>query len=145
MKSIITLVVAIIMVTMASVANAQDKVYKEGSAWHISFIKVRTGMDDAYIKSLKTTWKSVQDEAVKQGLVLSYKILSGMATTPSDWDMMLMVEYKNLAAMEGSDDKWDAILKKVVGGEEAMKTLNENRVSMREIFGEKVLREVIYK
>jgi hypothetical protein len=133
------------MFALANAGFAQDKVYKDGSVWEVSFIRLKSGMEDDYIKSLKTTWKAMQDEGVKAGLILSYKILAGSASSPSDWDMMLMIEYKNLASMEGNEDKWDAISKKVIGGQEAMKTLMENRVNMREIYGQKLLREVVYK
>jgi len=58
---------------------------------------------------------------------------------------MLMVEFKDLASMEGKDDKWDAIYKKVIGDETTEKQLRESRVSQRTIYGETLLREVIYK
>jgi hypothetical protein len=125
--------------------SAQDKGYKEGSVWNVSFVKTNAGMEDEYLKNLKTTWKSVMEEAVKQNLILSYKILSGSSANPQDYDIMLMVEYKNLASMEGTDDKWDAIFKKVVGNEEAMNKLMSSRVSQRTIFGDKLFREIIYK
>lgn len=124
---------------------AQDKSYKDGSVWQVGFIKLSANMEVDYLNTLKNNWKATHDEAVKQGLILSYKILQGSAANPDDWDIMLMTEFKNLSAMEGSEDKWDAISKKVIGGEEAMKKLNESRVSMRTIYGGKILREVIYK
>jgi hypothetical protein len=102
-------------------------------------------MTDEYLDNLKNNWKATHDEAMKQGLIVSYKILQGVASNPDDWDIMLMTEYKSLAAMEGQEDKWEAISKKVIGGEEAMKKLNESRVSMRTIYGGKLLREVVYK
>src|SRR6185436_16921661 len=126
-------------------ASAQMKVYKDGSPWEITFIKVKANMGDEYLKSLKGNWKTMHDEAIKQGLIVSYKILQGQASSPDDWDIMLMVEYKNLAAMEGQDDKWEALMNSVLGGEQAMKTLNQSRVDMREIYGSKVVREVVYK
>jgi len=55
----------------------------------VSFIKTNANMSEDYIKSLKTTWKAVHDEAIKQGLILSYKILVGTAANPEDWDIML--------------------------------------------------------
>lgn len=85
------------------------------------------------------------DEAKTQGLILSYKILSGISANPDDWDILLMVEYKNLAAMEGNEEKWDAIQAKVVGNEDAQGKLRDNRVKMRMIYGGKLLREVVYK
>lgn len=89
--------------------------------------------------------KGVMDEAKTQGLILSYKILSGTSANPDDWDILLMVEYKNLAAMEGNEEKWDAIQAKVVGNEDAQGKLRDNRVKMRMIYGGKLLREVVYK
>jgi len=86
----------------------------------------------------------VHDEAIKQGLILSYKILEGTAANPEDWNIMLLAEYKNLASMAGTEDKWDAIEKKVVGNDDAQKKLNETRVNMRTIYGGKMLREVIF-
>ncbi len=102
-------------------------------------------MDVEYINSLKTTWKAVQDEGIKQGLILSYKIFEGNASNPEDWQIMLMVEYKNLASMDGNEDKWEAISKKVVGSEEDQKKLREIRVNMRTMYGTKLLRDVVYK
>jgi hypothetical protein len=108
-------------------------------------VQVKNGMGVDYINSLKTTWRAVQEEGIKQGLILSYKILEGNASNPDDWQIMLMVEYKNLASMEGNDDKWDAIQKKVVGNEEDQKKLRELRVNMRTMYGTKLMREVVYK
>ena len=124
---------------------AQERVYKDGSVWNVSFVKTNYGMSNDYIANLKTTWKAVHDEALTQGLILSYKILNGSSANPEDWNILLLVEYKNLASLEGQDDKWDAIYKKVIGDEATMKQLRESRVSMRTIYGEKLLREVVYK
>jgi hypothetical protein len=41
-------------------------------------------MSTEYINSLKANWKLTHDEAVKQGLILSYKILAGDASNPDD-------------------------------------------------------------
>jgi hypothetical protein len=145
MKTRILLLIVLLVITFSASSFAQDRTYKDGSAWTVSFVQVKNGMGRDYINSLKTTWKVVQDEAVKQGLILSYKILEGTASNPDDWQIMLMVEYKNLASMEGNEDKWDAIQTKVVGNEEDQKKLREIRVNMRSMYGTKLLREVVYK
>jgi hypothetical protein len=145
MKARILLLIAMFVITVSANSFAQDRTYKNGSAWAVSFVQVKNGMGRDYLNSLKTTWKAVQDEAVKQGLILSYKILEGSASNPDDWQIMLMVEYKSLASMEGNEDKWDAIQSKVVGNEEDQKKLRELRVNMRTMYGSKMMREVIYK
>ena len=147
MKSlkITSLLIVLSIALCSTITNAQTKSYKDGTVWQVSFIKLKPNMGIDYLNSLKGNWKASHDEAQKQGLILSYKILDGTASNPDDWDIMLMVEYKNLASMEGTDDKWDAIMKSTMGGEEAMRNVNQSRVNIREIYGSKVLREVIYK
>ena len=141
------ILVLIFALTMVLTVNsfAQERTFKNGSAWTVAFVQVKNGMGVDYINSLKTTWRAVQEEGIKQGLILSYKILEGNASNPDDWQIMLMVEYKNLASMDGNDDKWDAIQKKVVGNEEDQKKLRELRVNMRTMYGAKLMREVVYK
>jgi len=145
MKTVITLFLLAFALTVNSTLSAQDRSYKDGSVWQVGFIKVSANMNVEYLNNLKNNWKATHDEAVKEGLIVSYKILQGTAANPDDWDIMLMTEFKSLSAMEGSDDKWEAISKKIIGGEDAMKKLNESRVSMRTIYGGKLLKEVVFK
>lgn len=145
MKTKITLLIIVLTVALNAGSFAQEKTFTKGSVWTVSFVKVNSGMGVAYLNSLKTSWKAVQDEAVKQGLILSYKIFDGTAANPEDWDIMLMVEFKNLAAMEGQESKWEAIQAKVVGNDDAQAKLRDMRTSQRTMFGQKLVREVVYK
>jgi hypothetical protein len=135
----------VIAITVTEGSMAQTRNYTVGSAWQVSLIKTETGQDVAYLNSLKSTWKSVMEEAKTQGLILSYKMLAGNAANPEDWNVLLMIEYKNLAAMEGNEDKWEAIQARVVGNEDAQNKLRDSRVKMRTIFGGKLVREIVYK
>ncbi len=123
---------------------AQDRSYKDGSVWAMSFIRVFPGQDETYLNSLKSSWIAVHDEAVKQGLILSYRILEGNASTPEDWNLILMVEYKNLASLEGNDEKWDAIQNKISSADDRKK-LMDSRVSVRSMYGNRLMREIVYK
>lgn len=145
MKTRILSLIVLLVIAFSADSFAQERTYTAGSTWAVSFVQVKNGMGRDYLNSLKTTWKAVQDEGVKQGLILSYKILEGNASNPDDWQIMLMIEYKNMAAMEGNEDKWEAISKKVVGSEEDQKKLREARVNMRSMYGTKLMREVVYK
>lgn len=146
MKTKICVAVATIaMILFAGTVQAQTKPYTNGSVWDVTFIQIKPGMGDDYVASLKTTWKAMHEEGIKQGLILSYKILWGASANPDDWEMMLMEEYKSMAAMESAEDKWEAISKTVVGGDDAMKTLMQSRTPMREIYGSKMMREIHFK
>jgi hypothetical protein len=105
MKTVIPFLALIFTLSFGLTLSAQDKSYKDGSVWQVGFIKVGANMNVEYLNNLKNNWKATHDEAVKQGLIVSYKILQGAAANPEDWDIMLMTEFKNLAAMEGTGKK----------------------------------------
>lgn len=143
-QAVLTLIVTLLALgTQASIA--QDKPYREGTVWSVSFIKVKPGMLDAYLRDLATARNKVMDEAKKQGLIVSEKTLSGDAAGRDDWDLMLMVEYKNWAALDGLQDKFDAVALKMVGSEEKRMQLGIKRNDLREVLGGKTLQEIIFK
>lgn len=144
-KNFFGLAMVLVILFSGNVLRAQSNDYKDGSVWDMTLVKTKTGMGDDYIKSLRSTLKVMYDEAVKQGLILSYKVLQGPSANRDDFDMMLMTEYKNMAATEGQDEKWKAIRDKVIGGEPQEKKLMTDRVEVREIMGSKMMREVIFK
>jgi hypothetical protein len=119
--------------------------YTEASVWEITTIRVKPGMDDDYLKSLGQTLKKMYEEAKKQGVIVSYKVLTSEAATKDDWNVMLMVELKNHAAMDGMDAKFRAIEAKIVGNEDAQRTLSTKRLEIREILGAKIAQEIILK
>ena len=128
--------------------KAQDSApYTEGSIWYMSFIKVKPGLEDDYLKSLKTSWQALADEGKKADYILSSKILYGEAANPQDFQLILMLELKNMAALDDLRAKEDAALQKVFGSnfEQASKDLAAKRVEMREIYGSKILREITLK
>ena len=129
--------------TQASVA--QNKPYKEGTVWTVTFVKVKPGMFDVYMRDLSVQRKKLMDEAKKQGLIVSERMPSGFAAGREDWDLMLMVEYKNWAAFDGLSDKFDALALKVVGSEEKQVQTMVKRTEVREIVGQKTLQELTFK
>jgi hypothetical protein len=147
MKSkLILLALAAVLAAGNVVVKAQTsgKPYKDGSMWSLTMVRTSFGMDNDYMTSLKNTLKKIHDEAVKQGLIISYKILVGSRANEEDWNVLIMEEFKNMAMMEGQDAKWDAIRDKVLGGVDAEKKLMKERIEIREVVGEKFMREVIF-
>jgi hypothetical protein len=77
------------------------------------------------------------------GVTLSYKVITTEAHSPTDWDLMLMVEYKDLASLEANQDKADALLQKMFGGDEKVMQGYKDRSEIREVIGTRVAREMI--
>ena len=103
------------------------------------------GMSDDYLKALAKIFKSTNDEAKRQGIITDYKILAGDAATQQDYDILLMVEYPNMAALDGLRDKTDPIGAKMVGTEDQQRQLAVKRLEIRDIMGDKTMREITLK
>jgi len=144
-QTVLSLTVGILVALSTQASIAQDKPYREGTIWSVSFIKVKPGMFDVYMRDLAVARKKIMDQAKKQGLVVSEKMLSGSASGRDDWDLMLMVEYKNWAAFDGLSDKFDAIALNAIGSEEKQVQLSVKRAEIREILGVKTMQEIIFK
>jgi len=108
-------------------------------------VKTKAGMGDDYLKALAKIFKSTNDEAKKEGIITDYKILIGDAATQQDYDMLLMVEYPNMAALDGLRDKTDPIDAKMVGSQDQQRQLAVKRLEIREIMGDKLMREITLK
>ena len=122
-----------------------DAPYTEGPVWTISMIKTKAGMADDYLKNLAQIYKAVNDEAKKQGIIMDYKILLGNDSTPQDFDILIMQEFKNMAAFDGLREKTDPIARKLIGTQDVQRQGAVKRMELREIMGNKLMREITLK
>ena len=122
-----------------------DAPYTEGPVWTITMVKTKPGMADDYLKNLAQIYKATNDEAKKQGIIMDYKILLGADSTPQDFDILLMQEFKNMAAFDGLREKTDPIARKLIGTEDVQRQGAVKRMEIREIMGNKLMREITLK
>src|SRR6266496_474797 len=145
-KKLQIVALAALSLGLASVCSAQsDAPYTEGPVWNITMVKAKYGMTDEYLKGLAKTFKGTLDEAKKQDLVMDYKILLGDAATPQDFNILLMVESKNMAALDDAREKFDPIARKVEGTPDQQRATAVKRLDIREIMGNKLMREITLK
>jgi hypothetical protein len=126
-------------------ASQSTAPYTEGAVWQITMVKTKPGMGDDYLKALAKIFKTTNDEAKKQGIITDYKILIGDAANQQDYDMMLMVQVPNMAALDGLRDKTDPISAKMIGSDDQQRQMAVKRLEIREIMGDKTMREVTLK
>jgi hypothetical protein len=145
-QSLILLTGIAILSLFAQPSWAQsDSPYTEGTVWTLTMVKTKYGMTDDYIKGLAKTFRGTLDEAKKQNLIVSYKILLGEASGEHDFDMLLMVESKNMAAFDNAREKFDPIARKVEGSVDEQRQTAVKRLDVREILGMKLMREITLK
>jgi hypothetical protein len=123
----------------------QELPYENGSIWDLSFVKTKDGKDMDYLKNLTKNYKTMMEEAKKEGLILSYKIIYSTPVNKDDWDLLLMTEFKNYAALDGLDEKLYSLATKLFGTEEDLDELAVNLTDLREILGSKLGQEIYLK
>jgi hypothetical protein len=145
-KKLLTAVSIAFALSAANLCLAQsDAPYTEGPVWTITLVKTKAGMSDDYLKMLAKIYKATNEEAKKQGIIMDYKILLGDNSSPQDFDILLMQEYPNMAALDGVRDKLDPINNKIIGSMEAQRQGAVKRMEVREIMGNKLMREITLK
>jgi hypothetical protein len=138
--SLLSLGVAFVGLT----AYAQmQRPYRDGSVWNVAFIKMKPGMESAYLNYIATDWKREQEAFKKEGLILSYKVLATEAHGTTDWNMLLMTEYKDMATLEANQQKMDQLGQQIFGSDEKIRQGYKERLEIREVMGERLAREII--
>ena len=117
--------------------------FRNGTVWNVAFIKMKPGMETAYLNYIANGWKRNQEALKKEGLILSYRVLTTEAHSPGDWNIMLMTEFKDLATMEANQAKADALAQKVVGDDQKQMQGYRERLEIREVLGDRLAREII--
>src|SRR4051812_16855838 len=140
---LLTAIATAFVLATGTLAFAQsDAPYTEGPVWTITMVKTKPGMDDDYLKMIAKTCKTANEEAKKQGIITDYKILLGDTSTPQDFNILLMQQFPNMAALDGLRDKLDPINNKIQGSLDAQRQGAVKRMEVREIMGNKLMREV---
>jgi hypothetical protein len=142
------LVVAALFAALLAPLNltAQDRPYTEGGVLMTTYIQTKPGMRNAYLNYVANTWIPMLEMAKKDGLVVSYRILSGERRTPQDWDLVLAVEVKNYGALDGYDAKIEGYAEKVTkANAEQRSEAAKKREEMRTIIGTKTQRILNFK
>jgi len=138
-SSLIVLILTLSVVIVAQVSRP----YRNGTVWNVAFIKMKPGMETAYLNYIATDWKRNQEASKKDGLILSYKVLTTEAHGSTDWNIMLMTEYKDMATMEANEAKADALLQKVIGDDQKQMQGYRERLEIREVMGNRLAREIV--
>lgn len=136
-------IIGFVLLLCISVVAQVSRPYRNGSVWSIGFIRMKPGMETAYLNYVGTEWKREQEALKKDGLILSYKVLQTEAHGPTDWNLMLLTEYKDLATMEANESKEDALYQRTIGPDEKQRQGYRERLEIREVMAGRIAREII--
>jgi len=137
-----SLIVLLLMVSVVVVAQV-NRPFRSGSVWSVSFIRMKPGMENAYLNYIASEWKREQEAFKKDGQILSYKVITTEAHGSNDWNIMLMTEYKDLATMEANETKADNLAQTVSGNDEKQMQGYRDRLQIREVLDVRTAREIV--
>jgi hypothetical protein len=132
----------LLLVSGVSMAQSVKRPFHDGSVWQIAYIKMRPGMETAYLNYIATDWKNQQEALKKAGIILSYKVITSEPHNPGDFNIILMTEYKDLATMEANQQKADD-LAQTMGTDAQQMEGYRKRLEIREVLGSRRSREII--
>jgi hypothetical protein len=143
------LLICFILGVSDNLYSQDEDVYDQGTVWSLTFVRTGANVAEDYLKDLTRTWKASMEEAKKEGLIVSYKVLFGPASNEDDFNILLMIENENMAVFDYDperDAKFDSIQKKVVESMEGeFDATVKNYENIRELHGTKIMREIYLK
>jgi hypothetical protein len=135
--------VLVILLLSAIVFAQVNRPYRNGTVWNIAFIRMKPGMDTAYLNYIGTDWKKNQEALKKEGLIVSYKVLTTEAHGAADFNILLMTEYKDLATMEANEAREDNVAQTVIGNDAKQMQGYRERLEVREVLQDRLAREIV--
>lgn len=138
-KVIIAAFIAFLSLSVRAQSNAP---YTDGPVWEMTFVRTKHGMSDEYLRSITKTFWAVMEEAKKQGIIMDYKVLHGLAASPTDFDVLLLTQTRNMAYRDQARELLDPIVQKIEGNAVKQRETTGQRLDMREVLGYKLMREI---
>ena len=145
MKILTTVLISLAFSGMAATVLADDeKVYSEGPVVEVTYVKIKPGKFDDYMKFLATTYRTLMEANKKAGLIQDYGIYQATPRSPQDPDLMLTTTFPNMAALDRNEEA-EALSVKTSGSMASQTQAAVDREAIREILGSELLRKLILK
>jgi hypothetical protein len=139
------LIIGVAAGVLAIPALAQNtRPYKEGAVTELTYVKIKPGRFDDYMRFLDTDYKKLMEAEKKAGLITGYAVYATNARSPSEPDLVLSVSFPNWAALDRSEE-FEALAAKVIGDEQTQNKGMIDRGAMREVLGSQMIRELVLK
>jgi hypothetical protein len=132
---------------LASPVTAQQgsRRYDEGPVTDVQFIRVKPGHLDEYMAFLAGPYKQLMEGQKKAGVITAWAVYSSANRDEDDWNIALTTTYKNMAALDNLRDRVDPIDRQVYGSIDKSSEAMVKRSEMRDIVGNRLMRELIIK
>lgn len=139
-------IIAILLLSLPFMAQAQERSYEAGNFWQISGVKTMPAKFDAYVEDISGLWRSQMEKMKADGKVVSYHMLANVHARENEPDLWLMVQWESAADMLDTPwAYWDKLTDEIVGSSAKSRELSIDRGELRSIMGDTLAREITFK
>lgn len=136
---------SLVLAAAPTAAQQSSRPYTEGSVTAVAYVRVKPGRFDDYMAYLAGPYKQLLEAQKKAGIITGWSVFSSPEQNKEDWNLILTTTFKNMAALDNLEDRTDPILKQVMGSIEKANQGSVSRGEMRELVGNRLVRELIIK
>ncbi len=91
-RVLISLLIALVLTLSVVVFAQANRPCRNDTVWSIGYIRMKPGMETAYLNYIVGDWKREQEAMKKDGQIISYKILQAEAHGTTDFNKGCPVE-----------------------------------------------------
>jgi hypothetical protein len=137
---------ALLFSFLAFNALAEDeRVFKNGNYWEVSSIEVVDGQWLNYATHLKGMWRKSMEFSKSNGWISDYKIIINQHPRKGEPDMYLISIFSEMATKKQEDERYEAYIKWSKSTIAKMEQESGERMVMRHLSGNSLLREVTFR
>lgn len=126
-----------------AVAQDNTRNWEYGNVIATTAVHLEPGAMNAYLNDLNSLWRLSMDQQVKDGNVVSYRIIQNSYPRDGEADLILITEHPNWAAFDLSSDYYEALTVKLQGSLDKARNASLDRGKLRRLGGNSVYREII--
>jgi hypothetical protein len=141
----VRLFVPALLIAVPCTAQQAARPYTEGTVTDVQYIRVKPGRLDDYMAFLAGPYKQLMEGEKKAGVITDWGVFRSDSRDEEDWNIALTTTYKNMAALDNLLDRTDPINAQVYGSSVKSNYAMVKRSEMREIVGNRLLRQLIVK
>jgi len=131
--------------SLPAAAQDHEQNWENGNVIATTQVHTEPGMFNAYINDLRGLWRVYLDQQIKDGNVVSYRMLVNQWPRDGEPDLILIVEHPNWAAFDLSNEYYDDLTKKLQRSLDENRQANIARGELRRLGGQSVYQEIKFK
>ena len=137
-------ILATSLILGSTLAMADERPYTLGPVTAVSYVRVKPGQYDNYMRHLSGPYRKQMEASIKAGLVTGWKVYDASPRTASEPNVILTVTYPNMATFD-KQKEFDDVAQQVAGSFATMDKAYADRGAMRDVLGGELVREVVLK